>query len=473
MGLLDAPGLSPAAAAAKFAPKYAPLPTMAGIVRALAAGQSCAISVFGDSTGDSDGSVAANDRLPARFVRRLATAYPTHHVMAKTWDATNERFGPWVVMQSKSAGRRVAQFTTRSIRYVPPVLADAQFATGNVDVRALVTPSTLTPSAQQALVGRTRKDVSGTLSNDLQFELLWGVAGNLIFHHSTDGAAFISDRTSTVTIPATAGQPIWVRATMEHVPGTGFSVNFYTSPADDGIAWTKLGATVTGGNSSTPAMWTSVAGSFFEVGARGWQPAAVPFSGGKIAEVQIRDGVDGPLVAPAAPEVWERYGDSATSFGGAPTLYLLNASRSGSGMAYHKDPTRLKKETPDYGQVALLFNDGHNEATASGSTWIPPYEAWVTSVKGRLPNAAINVVGQNPHTSAWVNEAAYGQEHVKRILELSAAAARLGWGFINVFQAYLDDPRGVAALISPDGLHPIADGYVLSGDTVAKAAGIG
>jgi hypothetical protein len=98
--------------------------------------------------------------------------------------------------------------------------------------------------------------------------------------------------------------------------------------------------------------------------------------------------------------------------------------------------------------------------------------AWVTAVLGRLPAVAVNVVGQNPHTSAWANEAAYGPEHVTRLMELSAGASARGWGSLNVYQSYLDDPRELGVLISADGLHPTQVCYEVSVDTVAKAAGI-
>lgn len=446
--------------------------TMGGLVRALRAGQSAALSVFGDSTGFSDGTVPADDRLTTRFARRLATAYPSHHVMVKSWNSATEDFDPWVAIAPHASGRRHTIHTSRSIRYVPTVPSSAKFTSGNIDVRALIAPNTTTPSAPQTIVARTRKGgASGHFTNDLQFDFRWYTNGMLSIRHSQDGAVFLSDRISTVAAGATAGQPIWVRATVEITPGSGFVAKFYTSPASDGVSWTQIGSNVSGGGAGTTAMYASADDSFFEAGAFAWQPASNPFSG-KIYEVQIRDGVNGPCIAPCAVEQWERYGDAATSYGGAPTLYVLNASRPGSVMSYHADTTRLKKETPDYGQQTLIFNDSHNEASSSGSLWIPPYEAWVTAVKNRLPNGQVNVIGQNPHTSAWVNEATYGMEHVKRIMELSAAAGRLGWGFINIYQAYLDDSRGLGALISSDGLHPTQVGYELSGDTIAKTAGM-
>lgn len=448
------------------------LPQLGALKRALDGARSVAASFFGDSTGDTDGSSAAADRTFSRFARQIAAKYAaTHHVLFAGWDDATQDFKAWTVMNAHAAGRRGALISTRSLRNKTDTAA--QFTTGNVDVRALVSFSTLS-GATGTIATRSYKEVAGVRSADMQWEVRLHTSGFLYMRHSQDGATWLSDRISTVAVNtiASVNVPIWIRATLEIVPGTGFTVKFYTST--DGVTWAQLGANVTGGSGTTTAMHPAVDGAYFEIGAAGWQPTGSPLTGAKIYEVQIRDGVNGPMIAPAAIEEWERYGDSATTYVGAPTVYLLNASRSGSAMSYHTDAARLKKETPNYGQVAVVFNDGHNEGGASGSTWMPPFEAWVAAVKGRLPNAAVNVIGQNPHRSGWVNEAAYGAEHVRRIFELSAASSRLGWGFIDIYQAYLDDPRGINTLVVVDDIHPTAipNGYALSGDTVAKAAGI-
>jgi hypothetical protein len=453
-------------------PAAAPAPQFASLTRQLDAGRSAAFSFFGDSTGDSDGSVAANDRTSARFARQLARRYPSHHVLMRAWDATNEDFFPWVTMQAQAAGRRYAAITTRSLRYVPSSATALQPSANVVDVRALVSLQTLTPSSDSTILCSARKDVSGTISNDLQWEFRLKSTGALSMRFSTDGAAYATEKLSTATLSgvALAGAPIWLRCVQTVTPNSGYSFSFYTST--DGVAWTQLGTTISGTNASQPAMWTPSTGHFVEVGGFGWQPVATPLTGAQFYEVDVRDGAGGPSVVPRSINRWERYGDSSTTYGGAPTLYVLNASRSGSAMSYHTDPTRLKKETPDYGQVLAIFNDSHNEATSTGSLWVPPYQSWVQSVQGRLTSATIAVIGQNPHTSAWANEAQYGPEHVTRIFELSALAAASGWAFVNIYQAYQNDARSVVNLIGPDGLHPTPDGYALSGDTVARAAGI-
>jgi hypothetical protein len=82
------------------------------------------------------------------------------------------------------------------------------------------------------------------------------------------------------------------------------------------------------------------------------------------------------------------------------------------------------------------------------------------------------VVLQNPHTSAWANEAAYGESHKKRLDELRILAGKNRWGIVDLFTAFTKDPRGLAALIQSDGLHPEQIGYALGGQTVARLAGI-
>ena len=452
--------------------RVAAIPTMAPLTRPLDAGQSAAVQVVSDSTGDDDGSVPASRRLATRFIQRLAEKYTGHHVISKKWDGANSRYFPWVEIQAQPAGRRHVITTTQGLRWVPPIHADAAFTGDEFDLRALVAPDDWTPTATQTLVTRGRKEVAGVNSNELVVGLRLKPTGSLGFMRSANGTSWATEQVSTAPVPGTDGQPLWVRGTAKVIAGTSVEIKFYTSPANDGVTWTQLGTTITLGAASAIATHIPVEGSYFEICGENWPSTAAVFKG-KMYEVQVRNGIDGPCITPCNIEGWQRSPNTATTYGGAPTLYLLNAAHSGTAMADHNQEPRLSKETPNYGQQVLIINDGHNEATKAGlNDWIKPYEAWVTNLKKRLPNATVNVVGQNPHTSAWVNEAAYGLEHVKRIMELSDNAARLGWGFINVYQAYLDDPRGLGVLVGADGLHPTPTGYALTGDTVAKAAGV-
>lgn len=458
-----------------------PAPTIAGLTRALDGGQSAALLCIGDSTGDSDGTVAADDRTFARFARRLAQKYAaTHHVLFKGWQTSGDEYKAWAVLNAHPSGRRGAVIAARSLRYKPATAAEIQHTTGNVDVRALVKFATL--SATGTIAAASFKEVDGVKSVDNRWHFRLNASGLLYLQHSETGATYLTDRISTVALSTVAqvDVPIWVRATLEITPGTGFVVKFYTSPADDGVNWTKLGDDRPGGSVGTVAMHQAVDGAYVEFGASGWQPTSSPLTGATIYEVQVRDGVNGPTLTPCNIESLERFGDPSTTYVGAPTLYVLNASRSGQDMAYHTDPVRLKKETQDYGQQAIIINNSHNESSKSGPAWIAGLEAWGAALTARLRDAVIHLIGQNPHQSGWPNEAAFGPAHIKRTYEASTLAAKKGWGFINVRQAFLDDPRGWTNLVQPNDIHPTPvgtnpaneGGYAVAGDALAKYAAV-
>lgn len=439
-----------------------------GLIGALNMGQTTAISAQGDSTGDSNGGAGGlpeGERLIYRMLQKLAPHFPNHHVITKLWNDTTQDYGTWNVLQAQAAGRRYAACTTRSLRYVPTV---AQVTPGIIDLRALIAPNQWSGAAvNQTIIYRGRTAANTT---DAVFHWRLNASGLLELGFSQDGTAIGSFRQSSVAASTVGvnGQPMWVRVTLEITPTVNYAFKFYTSPAADGVTWTQLGTTQT--FTGSVVMNPSTA-SFYEVGASGWQPSSSGFIG-KIYEVQIRNGLNGPTQTPCCLEQWQPYGDPSTTFGGAPTLYLINGSRSGQNMVYFADSTRLPLMTQDYGQSVHIFNDGHNEAGNSGPTdWEIPYLAWVAAVAGRLPRAVPVVVGQNPHTAAWANETAYGYEHQRRVKELAALAGSQNWTYADVYSAFAADPRGVPALILPDGLHPNDLGYELGALTLLKKLG--
>ncbi|MDT2009526.1 SGNH/GDSL hydrolase family protein [Rhodococcus opacus] len=56
--------------------------------------------------------------------------------------------------------------------------------------------------------------------------------------------------------------------------------------------------------------------------------------------------------------------------------------------------------------------------------------------------------------------------------ELRAMATAKGWGLIDIHSAFKNDSRGLAAIVSSDGLHPNADGYDLGGAVAARGLGV-
>jgi len=121
--------------------------------------------------------------------------------------------------------------------------------------------------------------------------------------------------------------------------------------------------------------------------------------------------------------------------------------------------------TPDYGQELVFFNTSHNDGEASPGKWTTPYKAWVTAVLARLVLASPALVGQNPHDpTRWGAVSRQGDAYRARFRQVAALAARQGWGFLDLYQAFLDDPRGLQVLVSQDGLHPYPAGYILGGE---------
>jgi len=449
------------------------MPSFASIRNALKAERSCAVWGTGDSTLDASGS---SFKMMEYLAQDVATKYPIFRVMSYTKDGSTEKWKEPNIIQAGTQGRRNVRLTTRSMRYRPPVHSDSLLNTGNIDVRVLVAPDGWGTGTTRCLATRNAKEVNGSISNELSWRFAIDPTGALQMRLSANGTDLnLSQALSSVTmqsIGAADGEFVWVRTTVEITssPTSSRTIKFFTSPADDGFTWTQLGNSITS-TSSTP-IYVPVAGSFFEIGGMGWQPVGAGLQG-RIAEVQIRDGVEGRMVAPGLPELWERYPDSSTTFSGSPEFRVYNTARAGTAMSYHTDATRLAKEASDFGQSVLIFCDSHNEVGASGQVgWISPYQAWVDSVQTRLPNTAVMVVKQNPHTTAWLNESAYGYSHKLRLDELERLSAKNSWDVLDVYSAFINDSRGLGVLIDTDGLHPTAAGYELMGDVLKKAAGL-
>lgn len=438
-----------------------------GLRSALDSGRSCAMHWSGDSTLQDGGVVAGDPCTPTRLASMLGAAYPAYHVRSLQWNDTTGEFDPAVILQSGLAGQRFVSLSGRSIRFIPAAGA-GRFASGNMDLRVKVNIAAQANSA--ALIARVTSATSGW-GTQFGFRFYITSAGILRMAISYNGSSW-DDIPATAAIPtALYGTDTWLRTTAEVVPGTGaagsITIKFYTST--DKAVWTQVGSTVSYAGDRTAA-WDSTAD--FEVGAYAWQPSNDGLTG-KVYEVEIRDGVSGPLIAPVTPEQWQRYPSTATTYGGSPTLRIINASKAGQNMAYLSASSRLARLTPDYGQSIALFATSHNEVEYSGAAqWSTPYASWVNAVLARIPLAAPVAVIQNPHTSAWANETAYGESHKLRMDELRALAGRNRWGMLDLYRAFILDARGVAGLVSSDGLHPTQTGYAYSAQVAARLAGI-
>ena len=151
--------------------------------------------------------------------------------------------------------------------------------TGPLDLRADVDLPEWSNGAIQVLIGRYN-----FAANDRSYGLSVNASGQLRLNRSPNGTTVVGTN-STAAVPIASGRLV-VRATYDSATG---AVRFYTSSSMSG-PWAQLGSTV----STTPG--TIHAGSSpLEVGA--WGLGTADFAVGAVRAVQVRDGVDGPVVA--------------------------------------------------------------------------------------------------------------------------------------------------------------------------------
>lgn len=153
--------------------------------------------------------------------------------------------------------------------------------TGDIDLRAKITPDDWTPAADQALIAKWV-----TTGSQRSYQFILRSTGALRFSRSTDGSSgTIVDTDSTVATGFVDGSTHWVRVTRASASGT---VTFYTSP--DGTNWTQLGAAVVTGAAT---MFSSTAP--LEVGSR--VTGFTDNFAGMIHRAQVHNGINGTVVA--------------------------------------------------------------------------------------------------------------------------------------------------------------------------------
>lgn len=96
--------------------------------------------------------------------------------------------------------------------------------------------------------------------------------------------------------------------------------------------------------------------------------------------MQVRDGIDGKAVSPQPIDAWSPRASSgsfvAGSFGGSPTLYVLNGSHPGAAYTYFPDTTRHPKMVHPYAG-SLAFQSCTTTLTTPGQpTSHPARHGW-------------------------------------------------------------------------------------------------
>jgi len=302
---------------------------------------SAAIQVLGDSTGN-DGT-----EWPQLLAEMLADDYPEWTVQIATFTDGTQQYGVPVVLQNGTAGDRYLDCATGTYGRALHVDASPHLS-GAIDIRIKMRMSDWTPASQNTIAGK-----SGASPNRGWYVFMT-TSGQLSFAYSVDGINVLSMSVATATGFAD-GSDGWCRWVWTPDDGAG-NKTLATYKSTDGVTWTQLGSTTTSAgavtlynNASTPYTCGQTYG------------ASLPPQVTRIYAIEIRDGVDGPIMAPVLPDLWSAVSSASAYSVGAPVLTIVNGSVAGASLSYLGDATRLKKMSPDYGQELIFLSCSHND----------------------------------------------------------------------------------------------------------------
>jgi hypothetical protein len=207
-------------------------------------GQSTAIQLLGDSTGDGTGagSTPTDVEWFNLLGDKLGTKFPGHNVVRMLWNDTNSNYDLPTVAQAGPSGESYASFTG--------VSSGMQFAaspiTGDLRIEVKIRLTDYTGAASQVVCAQYTSS-----GNQVSWNFGLGTNSRPFFAWSTDGTTgAVVSKSATATPTVTDGQWAWFAVEHDVDDGSGNNtVKFYTSP--DGITWTQLGSTVTTANATT------------------------------------------------------------------------------------------------------------------------------------------------------------------------------------------------------------------------------
>lgn len=257
-------------------------------------------------------------------------------------------------------------FTGVSGNYASTPDTAAISITGDIDIRAKVALDDWTPTAESGLVA---KFVS---ASNYSYSLSVRTDGTLRLYTSSNGSTPVA-HISTAPTGIPDGTTKWVRATLDIDNGGGNgTVTFWLS--DDGAAWTQLGATVT--RTGTAALFDGTA----ELRVGVLDGTSSPMSG-NVFYVEIREGIDGPVVARFDPNTVASTGQRTPTTWQSTTgeTWTLNGSAwswGGSwGSPYYPNvvPMRRIRILATYGGVTYSVFSGYVDTWEQ--RYMPPQDA--------------------------------------------------------------------------------------------------
>lgn len=407
------------------------------------------ILLQGDSTGNG------TNEWFYQTMQWLAKQYPAYTFMYRLWSDANQSYDGSTTIQTGSSGDAYAVLPGTSGSYISAPDTAALDITGDIDIRVKVALDTwVVGSGEQTLISKF-----GGAPNRSWRLVLKGSNGRPFFQWSADGTNLLGGpgtyTEATSDIPATNGNAIWIRVTLDVDNGSGgHTIKFYTS--QDGATWTQLGTDRVG--SGTTSIFAN--NNAVEIGSR--NTGTIDLWPGKVYAAEIRNGINGKVVASpdldmafpagvtsfkdAEGNVWTVNG-SVTVGNGSPGVLILNSSAPGQAISYSTNPTRFDLQTP-IEPILAFISYGHNQgATVSG--WQSTYEGLASQLRTKYPNVGVVCVTQNPRKSPASNIT----PHAQRNNIIAVLAAKNGFGLVDVYRAFMETGNP-DAFVDVDGIHP-------------------
>lgn len=406
------------------------------LMATLGEGQKSIVMYFvGDSTGNE------TTEYPALFATKLAEKFPTYNVKYKVYSPGINAYTAFSNLVANGAERHIAITPGKSTLELAK--AEIPITSPDLDIRIKIALDDWDEGTARIVMGRY--GAAGTRSWYMGF----GASNYLQFYWSANGTDLISKPFTNIPVAAyTDGEPYWFRVTLDVDNGAGkYTVKAYTST--DGITWTEKN---TADGDATTSVFDHESQAYELGGAVTSTSVAC-----KIYEVQMRNGIDGYNVCPQPIEAWHQtVADSLNGgvVGGYPTIYLYNASVAGLTTTDAATAAFLGKTVPVSNNPFVIISLGHNDGKTEGTEYYALLDTLVSAIKVLLPRSIIGILTQNPHTSTG----GYVLPHSKRREDQITYCFLNHLEVIDAYGDFIADPRGVAALLNVDGLHPNADG---------------
>lgn len=387
----------------------------------------------------SDSTAVGSTRWVNQLGLWLASKFPNYNVALRSFiDGSPGDYGSTQFLQG---------IVERSIRFPGgglsrgQAVADVGDWTSDLDVSAKVSLDNWTPAATNAIVARYGGGGSS-------FILFVTSDGKLHFNVYAGSG---SSATSTNPLGFTNGTTNWVRGT--YVQSTGV-ITVYTS--SNGVTWSSVGTTT----SALTSGLNKSATQYYEIGAYNCTASTLgggtqsPLTG-NIFEIQIRNGILGPIMNIQPIEAWQKYVSDLTSLAGNPTIYIDNGGISGATIGHLSDSTRLpmllRNTQPSLVILGTSINDGYVVGVSQiTSLW----DSWLAAIKSRAPLAEICIMTESPILLA------NSEAHNNRLRLLMAWAARNGIYCVDTYRAFVNT-GSPNSYIAGDNTHPTAAGSLL------------